>query len=99
MSNTIKVEDISIPGKFSVVGAVDRTKNPPVLSVTGVIETSTRLPDSFSKLEGGRAVVYDILIDSESLGSEDNNIVYGFSAKRYDILTVRKQQDEVISDV
>lgn len=99
MNNTIKVEDITISGKFSVMGVVDRTKNPPVLSVTGAIETSTRLPDSFSKLEGGRVIVYDILINSESLGSEDNNIVYGFSARRYDILTIKKQQDEVISDV
>ena len=87
---TIKVDNVTVKGKISVIAAVDRTKNPPVLSVTGYVETPTRLPDRFSKLEGGRVVVHDILIDSESAGSEEDNLVYSFSAKSYEILELRR---------
>lgn len=87
--STIKIDDITIEGKLSVLATVDRSKNPPVLSVTGYVETPTRLPDKFATLAGGRVVVYDILIDSESVGSEDDSIVYSFSARRYDILERR----------
>lgn len=82
----IFVDGVKIKGKFSVTASVDRTKNPPVMSVNGLIETPVRLPDRFDKLEGGRSVVHDILINSESVGSEDENIVYEFSARNYDIL-------------
>lgn len=88
-SSTIKVDNVTIKGKISVIAAVDRTKNPPILSVTGYIETPTRLPDRFSRLEGGRITVTDILIDSESVGSESDNIVYSFSARSYEILERR----------
>ena len=88
-NSTIKIDGITVKGKISVIAAVDRTKKPPVLSVTGYIETPTRLPDSFSKLSGGRIIVHDVLIDSESVGSEDDNIVYSFTAKSYDILERR----------
>lgn len=81
----IFVDDIKIKGKFSVAATVDRTKNPPVLSINGFVETPTRLPDRFNKLEGGRVAVFDVLINSESVGSEDDNIVYEFSAKNYEI--------------
>lgn len=82
----IFVDDVKIKGKFSVTASVDRAQNPPVLSVNGLIETPTRLPDKFDKLEGGRAVVHNVLINSESFGSEDDNIVYEFVARNYDIL-------------
>lgn len=81
----IKVEDIEIEGKFSFISEVDRTKKPPILKISGVIETTARLPDSFKKLEGGRAIVYNVLLNSESVGSDDDKIVYGFSATNYDI--------------
>lgn len=87
----IKIDGISVKGKFSVLAAVDRSKNPPVLSVTGAVETPARLPDSFSKLEGGRVIVYDVLINSESAGSDEDSLVYTFSAKRYDILELGRR--------
>lgn len=81
----IKIEDVEIAGKFSFIGEVDRTKKPPILTISGVVETAARLPDSFKSMAGGRIVLFDVLINSESAGSEDNKIVYGFSAKRYEI--------------
>lgn len=95
--SVIKVDDITVKGKFSVMASVDRTKNPPILSIAGMIETPTRLPDSFKRLEGGRIIVHDILIDSESAGSEDDSLVYSFSAKSYDILELGYKK-KVISD-
>lgn len=88
--SVIFIEDLAVNGKFSVIASVDRSKNPPVLSVNGVIETATRLPDKFSRLAGGRVVVLDVLIDSESAGSEDDVIVYAFTARSYEILERRQ---------
>ena len=82
----IKIEDVMLDGKFSFIGDVDRTKKPPILTISGVIETAARLPDSFKTMEGGRVKLYDILLNSESAGSEDDKIVYSFSAKRYEIV-------------
>jgi len=86
------VDGIKISGKMSVMAAVNREKNPPVLSVTGLVETPVRLPDRFGKLEGGRVAVYDVIINSENVGSEDDNIVYEFSAKSYNIFDIKDKK-------
>ena len=84
------IEIVKIEGKFSIIGTVDRMKNPPIMTITGIIETPVRLPDRFEILSGGRLIVEEGLIDSESLGSEDDNIMYGFTAKRYKIKKIQK---------
>ena len=84
----ILIDDKEIEGKFTVTGIVDRSKNPPVLTVEGYIETSVRIPDRIDEMYGGRVVVQGVLINSESVGSEENTIVYGFSARGYKILKI-----------
>ena len=84
----ILIDDKEIEGKFTVTGIVDRSKNPPVLTVEGYIETSVRIPDRIDEMYGGRVVVQGVLINSESIGSEENTIVYGFSARGYKILKI-----------
>lgn len=84
----ILIDDKEINGKFSVTGIVDRSKNPPVLTVEGYIETSVRIPDRIKEMYGGRVIVQNILVNSESIGSEENTIVYGFSASGYKILKI-----------
>lgn len=88
------VEDLRIEGKMSVIASVDRSRNPPVLSVTGMIETPVRLPDSFKSCRGGRVAVFDVMIDSESLGTLSNVIVYGFSARSYEIYERSNRNDD-----
>lgn len=82
---SIFIDSIEIEGKFSFTAAVDRSKKPPILTIEGFIETEQRLPDQFATLSGGRHVLKNILISAESGGSEDNNIVYAFSARSYEI--------------
>ena len=84
----ILIDDKEIEGKFTVTGIVDRSKNPPVLTVEGYIETSVRIPDRIDEMYGGRVIVQGVLINSESVGSEENTIVYGFSARGYKILKI-----------
>lgn len=84
----ILIDDKEIEGKFTVTGIVDRSKNPPILTVEGYIETSVRIPDRIKEMYGGRVAVQDILVNSESIGSEENTIVYGFTARGYKIFKI-----------
>ena len=85
---------LDIPdGKFSVTGTVDRLQKPPKVIVEGLIETKTRVPDHFEEMSGGRVTIYDIMINSESLGSEEDIIVYGFTAKRYTVYKIKPRGD------
>lgn len=79
-------EAVSVRGSLSLVGSVDRVVSPPKFTVTGLIETVARLPDCMIEVRAGRLIVFDVLIDSESFGSDDDKIVYQFSAKNYKVL-------------
>lgn len=85
-------------GSLTVTGVVDRSVSPPKFTVTGFIETEARLPDSAKIVTvdmkfGSRLQIFDLLIDSESFGSEDKNIVYQFSAKNYRVLEAPARGD------
>lgn len=81
----------SVKGSLSLVGSVDRSVSPPKFTVTGLIETTARLPDHMVEVRAGRLIVFDVLIDSESFGSDDNRIVYQFSAKNYKVLDINRE--------
>lgn len=84
-------DDTLYTGSLTVTGVVDRSVSPPKFTVTGLIETEARLPDSAKIVTvdmkfGSRLQIFDLLIDSESFGSDDKNIVYQFSARNYRVL-------------
>ena len=81
----LKINGYEVEGSCTINASVDRTKKPPILTIEGWISTKQRLPDILGSIEGGRFEVKDILINSESIGSEDDNIVYGFTAREYKI--------------
>ena len=94
----IKVQDIEIEGVFSVTATLDRSKHTPILKISGVIQTPVRLPPEFDTLTCSRGYCKDIVIISESFGSEDDNIVYTFEAGEYDITKSGGEDDGEDSD-
>ena len=54
----------SVKGSLSLVGSVDRSVSPPKFTVTGLIETTARLPDHMVEVRAGRLIVFDVLIQS-----------------------------------
>ena len=81
----IKVNDFeTIEGVFSFNVAIDRSQKTPVLIISGVLETS----EIFSKLdilENERYKLSGITLQSESYGSEEDNVAYSFIAKSYEV--------------
>ena len=89
------VNEVNVGGQLSVVGAVDRSVSPPKFTVSGYIETTERLPDFMEEVKAGRITLFDVLIDSESFGSESDEIVYQFSAKNYRVSS--RSEDPVVT--
>ena len=84
----IYINDKLIEGSFTMNAFVDYDTKPPLLKIEGLIKTKLRLPETFKVLAGGRIVCKSITITSESVGSEEEEIVSGFTAREYDILTL-----------
>ena len=77
-----------IDGKLSLRGQYDRTVTPERFVISGLIETTTYLDGTYEEVCAGRLIIQGLRIESESFGSEDNNIVFEFSAESYQVLSV-----------
>lgn len=77
-----------IDGKLSLRGQYDRTVTPERFLINGLIETTEYLDGIYEEVCAGRLVIQGLRIESESFGSEDNNIVFEFSAESYQVMSV-----------
>jgi hypothetical protein len=80
----ISVDGKKIDGVFSFSVDVDRNVRPNVVTISGAIQTKVQL-EGISTISYGRYVLRDVDIISESYGSEDETVVYGFTAKDYEV--------------
>lgn len=81
----ISVNGKTIDGQFSFTAEVDRNVHPNVMSISGVLKT-TKYLENVHTISNGTLILYDVDIISESFGSEDDHIVYGFTAGSYKYL-------------
>lgn len=77
-----------INGKLSLTGRYDRTVKPERFVITGLIETTEYLDGVYEEVRAGRLIIQNLRIESESFGSEDDNIVFEFTAGSYQVLGV-----------
>lgn len=89
----IRVDGRAIMGKFSFSVEVDRTRHPNIATISGVIETKEHLEDVHT-ISNERYVLQDVDIISESYGSEDENVVYGFTAGDYHVYWDDEKDEE-----
>lgn len=83
----IYVNRDEIEGKFSVnIALLTNEDGMPYEEVTGIIETEEDLPRKFLVLAGGMAVLKNITITSISFGSEEETVLYNFTAEEYEII-------------
>lgn len=80
----ISVDGKKIDGTFSFSVDVDRNVRPNVVTISGAIQTKEHL-EGINTVANGRYVLRDVDIISESYGSEDESVVYGFTAKDYEV--------------
>lgn len=80
----ISVDGRKIDGTFSFSVDVDRNVHPNVVSITGAIQTKMQL-EGVHTISNGRYILRDVDIISESYGSEDETVVYGFTAGEYEV--------------
>lgn len=69
-------------GRFSFSLIADRSKKPVILRIEGILETDTYI-DQLKTIENDRYGLYNIELNSESYGSEEDIIVYSFNAGRF----------------
>lgn len=89
----IRVDGKEIEGKFSFSVEVDRTRHPNVATISGIIQTKNHLEDIHT-IANDRYVLRDVDIISESYGSEDENVVYGFTAGDYQVYWQDEEDNE-----
>ena len=78
----ITIDGVEYEGSVSVQETIEASKNLSIRSISGMIEVKSE--DNLwkaAKIECARFVLGGVKIGSRNLGSEDDRIVYGFTAE------------------
>ena len=75
--------DIPIEGTFSFDMEYDDRQKPPIYSITGVLETADGYHNDIRSIQNHRYKLNGVKVFRESYGSEDDTILYYFTAESY----------------
>lgn len=75
----------TLDGAFSFSQVLNETKKPAVITIEGTAELEEYVKD-LQSLKNDRYEITGIHVIQESFGSEEDNIVYTFTAKKFKIL-------------
>ena len=81
MINDIEV----IEGVFSFEVTIDESNSPPIYSVTGVLATADKYIEDLRTIQNERYRLEGVRVYKESFGSEENQVVYYFAARKFGI--------------
>lgn len=77
-------ETDTVNGSFSFRVSLDKSGKIPVLVIEGVLESPDPI-SSVTLLENERYRLTGVVLQSESYGSEEDNVAYEFIANKYEI--------------
>ena len=81
----IKVNDkYKIEGGISLINECSTDTNPQVINHSGILSTNKYIED-IDKLETDKFVLYGVNVYYESLGSDDDQIIYRFTLRDIEI--------------
>ena len=72
-----------VEGEFSFNVNYDNTQNPPLTSIEGSFASKAGYLPDITSLENDRYIVSGIHVYQESFGSEEDTMVYHFTAKAF----------------
>jgi len=72
----------NIEGKFSFGVGLDETNKPAKVIISGVFQSAEYI-EEITELENDRYIINNIKVNHESFGSEDEEIVYSFTAGNF----------------
>ena len=72
-----------VEGEFSFHVSYDTTKNPPLMQIEGAFSTASGYIPEITSLENERYILSGIHVTQESFGSEEDIMVYSFTAKAF----------------
>jgi len=84
----IKVNGKELDGTVSVQESLEHSKNLVIRKVEGYLKTAVCGLDKITTIECDKFSLSGIKVTAKSLGSEDDNVVYGFTAET---LTIRPE--------
>lgn len=85
MSKIMLNKNLEIKGSFSFRAALHDEVKPPVLEITGVLETDSPVFDEIKSLENERYKIDGIEVKEEAYGSEEDKVNYLFSARNFEV--------------
>jgi hypothetical protein len=103
MAEIIVNDEKIVNGRMTITRSLDISKNPPVLTIVGQLETH-RYFEEITILESARYRVEGITVVQESFGSDDFNIVYTFAANSLEVINgetnlsddeIKAKEDEI----
>ena len=88
----INDEDV-IEGTFSFEVTIDESHKPPIYSITGVLTTSDKYLEDLDTIQNERYRLERVRVYRESFGSEEDGVVYFFTAGKFGIDRKRGEPD------
>jgi hypothetical protein len=85
MAEIIINDDKLVKGMMSINRQLDLSKNPPMLTIAGQLQTH-RYFDEITSIESERYRVKGVTVFQESFGSDDFNIIYSFLADSLEVI-------------
>lgn len=76
----------SVEGSFSFEITVDETSKPPIYSITGLFTTADKYVEELNTLQNANYRLENIHVYRESYGSEDDSVVYYFTAEAFGLI-------------
>ena len=83
MSKILINNEIYNEGVFSFTTEYDQQSNPPLVNISGVMTTKSGYLGSIRTIENDRYALEGVHVYQEGYGSEEDEIAYYFTAKRY----------------
>ena len=74
---------LRIPASFSFETSYDPSSNPPLVVIEGVLSYDGDYLENITSIESERYLLKDVRVYKEAYGSDENTILYYFTAKSY----------------
>ncbi len=72
-----------VEGEFSFSIDYDTTKNPPLMTIEGQFKTASGYLPEINTIENERYLLSGIRVYQEAFGSEEDYVLYSFTAKAF----------------
>lgn len=93
MARIIINKEYEVEGHFSFEISIDKNTTPRIVNIKGAFKTNEYLPD-ISTIENERYQLDKVSVYTESFGSDEDQVIYLFTAGRFNRKKYRGDENE-----